>query len=68
MVCVLQHSRVNQEAIRVLVEQMGRLPEHLRHSLAWDQGVEMSRVADFRLAKDCPVYLCDPRPPWQRDE
>ena len=62
----LPTSRVSQEVIRVLIEQMRQLPEHLRASLTWDQGAEMSAVADFRLATDCEVYFCDPHAPWQR--
>lgn len=62
----LPSSRVSQEVIRVLIELMGQLPEHLRASLTWDQGAEMSAVADFRIATDCEVYFCDPHAPWQR--
>lgn len=62
----LPHSRVSEEVIRVLIGQMNSMPAHLRASLTWDQGAEMSRVADFRIATDCEVYFCDPHAPWQR--
>src|SRR5436305_3329000 len=55
------------EAVRdQLVATMTTLPEHLRGSLAWDQGCEMARHRDFSIATDMPVYFCDPASPWQR--
>jgi transposase, IS30 family len=45
---------------------MRRLPQQLRKSLTWDQGIEMSRHADIRLATNVDVYFCDPHSPWQR--
>ena len=49
-----------------IIAAMRELPEHLRRSLTWDQGVEMSRHAEITLAADLPVYFCDPASPWQR--
>ena len=55
------------EAVRdAVVAAMRELPEHLRQSLTWDQGSEMTRHAEITLAADLPVYFCDPASPWQR--
>ncbi|GEP28801.1 hypothetical protein CLE01_33990 [Cryobacterium levicorallinum] len=49
-----------------LVATIGTLPAHLRGSLTWDQGSEMSTHKSFTTATDMPVYFCDPASPWQR--
>lgn len=55
------------EAVRdAVIAAMRELPDHLRRSLTWDQGVEMHRHAEITLAAELPVYFCDPASPWQR--
>lgn len=55
------------EAVRdVLVSLIETLPAHLRGSLTWDQGAEMTAHKAFRIATGVPVYFCDPASPWQR--
>ena len=55
------------EAVRnAITLAMASLPEHLRHSLTWDQGTEMSQHAQLSIDSGLKVYFCDPRSPWQR--
>ena len=42
------------------------LPQQLRRSLTWDQGVEMAQHAQLRADTNLDVYFCDPHSPWQR--
>src|SRR3954462_6573847 len=55
------------KAVRdAIVAQLGRLPEHLRRSLTWDQGAELAQHARLRIDLGLEVYFCDPQSPWQR--
>lgn len=55
------------EAVRdAIAATITTLPTYRRRSLTWDQGAEMARHADLRIAHDLPVYFCDPQSPWQR--
>ena len=42
------------------------LPDALRRSLTWDQGIEMRQHARIAVDADCEIYFCDPHSPWQR--
>ena len=55
------------EAVRdAIAASISTLPEQLRRSLTWDQGAEMARHAELRLATGLQIFFCDPRSPWQR--
>jgi IS30 family transposase len=62
----LPEDRTSGHVTAVLTTLMRRLPEHLRRTLTWDQGIEMARHATFTLATDCRVFFADPHSPWQR--
>ncbi|MDP9792290.1 IS30 family transposase [Catenuloplanes nepalensis] len=67
--CMLVHlpDGRDAEAVRdALIATITTLPAHLTKSLTWDQGVEMTRHADFTIATGIDVYFCDPHSPWQR--
>ncbi len=55
------------EAVRdAIASTMTTLPEQLRRSLTWDQGVELAQHAQLRIDTGLQVYFCDPHSPWQR--
>jgi IS30 family transposase len=49
-----------------LTEKIKTIPEILRASLTWDQGIEMRDWQQVSVAADIDVYFCDPHSPWQR--
>lgn len=49
-----------------IVAKITQLPAHLRRSLTWDQGIEMSNHRAIAKATDLDIYFCDPHSPWQR--
>ncbi len=66
MLVHLPDGRTAEHVRDALIVTAGTLPAHLRKSLTWDQGSEMSRHLDISVAADLPVYFCDPASPWQR--
>jgi IS30 family transposase len=55
------------EAVRAAITRsIIMLPEELRRSLTWDQGVEMAQHARLKIDAGVQVYFCDPHSPWQR--
>jgi transposase, IS30 family len=49
-----------------MVEVMSGLPETLRRTLTWDQGIEMANHVAIAQATELDIYFCDPHSPWQR--
>ena len=66
---MLVHLPDDHSAIAVrdgLLATIKTLPEHLRKSLTWDQGSELSKHVEITLATKMDIYFCDPHSPWQR--
>jgi IS30 family transposase len=66
MLAQLGNDRTTEHVIGALKQRIQTLPEHLRRSLTWDQGLELSAHQKFQVATGVEVYFCDPRSPWQR--
>ena len=49
-----------------LVADMLGVEPGRRRTLTWDRGREMADHTVFTDLTGCPVYICDPRSPWQR--
>ena len=49
-----------------LTEIFNQLPDGLRRSLTWDQGVEMCHHHEIAAATGMPVYFCHRGSPWRR--
>ncbi|WP_343317375.1 IS30 family transposase [Arthrobacter sp. TMP15] len=49
-----------------LTAKIKTLPQALRHSLTWDQGIEMQDWKTVKIDTGIEIYFCDPHSPWQR--
>jgi IS30 family transposase len=66
MLTELGNDASTETVIAKIADKITELPEHLRLSLTWDQGKEMTRHLHFTIATGVQVYFCDPHSPWQR--
>ena len=67
--CMLLHlpDKHGAEQVRdAIITTLSTLPQALRATLTWDQGIELTRHAEITLATDLAIYFCDPHSPWQR--
>jgi IS30 family transposase len=66
MLAYLGQERSTELVTEALKQRIQDLPEHLKRSLTWDQGTEMSAHRKFTIDSGVQVYFCDPHSPWQR--
>jgi IS30 family transposase len=55
-----------QQVATAMRTKIGTLPAHLRKTLTWDQGREMTPMATLQIVEGLDLYFCDPHSPWQR--
>jgi IS30 family transposase len=56
----------SEQVADAMVDAIQVLPERLRRTLTWDQGVELTRHQMIAEATGFEIYFCDPHSPWQR--
>ena len=66
MLLHLPHGHGALAVQEALVAKIATLPEQLKLSLTWDQGIEMSNHVAIAEATGLEIYFCDPHSPWQR--
>jgi IS30 family transposase len=66
LIIALPQGRTADVVADALADRVLTLPEDLRRTLTWDQGIEMASHARFTVASGIPVYFADPHAPWQR--
>jgi IS30 family transposase len=62
----LGSDRSTEHVIDALKTRILELPAHLRRSLTWDQGKELSAHTALSRDTGIEIYFCDPHSPWQR--
>jgi len=66
---MLLHLPERHGAIEVrdqMIAAIAKMPELLRKSVTWDQGMEMAAHKQITVATGVDIYFCDPHSPWQR--
>ena len=66
MLVHLPHGYKAEQMRDALTAKIKTLPESLRHSLTWDQGIEMQDWKTVKMDTGIEIYFCDPHSPWQR--
>ena len=66
MLLHLDGDRSAETVREAMAAKIATLPEALRRSITWDQGIEMAQHARFTVDSGVQIYFCDPHAPWQR--
>ena len=67
MLLHLPEGRDARLAGQAMRQAITALPARLAGTITWDQGIEMTYLADFTIATGIPVYFCDPHSPCSAD-
>jgi IS30 family transposase len=62
----LPNGHTAAEVAAAVTAKLIQWPAHLKQSLTWDQGKEMSRHAQISVDAGIKIYFADPHSPWQR--
>jgi transposase, IS30 family len=54
------------EVLNAFLARLRKLPVHMRKTLTYDRGTEMSLHEQFTARCGMPVFFCNPYSPWQR--
>ena len=66
MLLHLPHDHGAESVRDAIAATIVTLPEHLRQSLTWDQGRELTQHAQIKIDTNLNIWFCDPHSPWQR--
>jgi IS30 family transposase len=67
MLVFVPNGRPTAEAVCYgVASALHALPEGLRRTLTWDQGIELAAHRDITDRTGAQVYFCDAHSPWQR--
>jgi IS30 family transposase len=66
MLLHLGEGKTAEHVREAMTDAITELPDALRRSITWDQGIEMAQHARFTVETGVPVFFCDPHSPWQR--
>jgi transposase, IS30 family len=62
----LPEGRSAEVVAEAMIATIKALPDTLRRTLTWDQGLEMAAHARISIDSGIDIYFCDPHSPWQR--
>lgn len=64
---LVQMGRTDARSVRLaFTRAVRKLPKHLKKTLTYDQGQEMSQHKKFTMATGTKVFFAHPRSPWER--
>jgi transposase, IS30 family len=61
----LPNGRSADVVAEAMIAKIKALPDNLRRTLTWDQGLEMAAHARISIDTGIDIYFCDPHSPWQ---